>query len=396
MSRLARAAGLAVAVGAATVLPGFLVGALALQMRGDLDASVGAVAAGVTVFFLAGAFGAGPGGRLAERLGALAAMRAAVLITAGCLFAIAALAGSLRPGVRVLRGGRAGQRRGPAGDQPLHGRPGAARPPGAGVRDQAVGDPGGDPRERPGAARSWRFRSGGGHVRDLRRRACWRWRWSPGRGQGSFHAPDGARAASTRAARSCSSWPWAPRWPAPARTPSAPTWWPRPWTWGSPRAPRASSPRSAARASLAVRMSLGARADRRRDYGYGTVVVLLVRGGGRLPAHDHRRARRRSWPARSRRSRWAGAGPASSTSPWWQQPSRGSRRGHRHHAERHLRGRRRSGPPPTACCPHQIGYGGAWAVVAGVSLAGGGRDGRWPAGRTWRRPGAPRGGGGVR
>jgi cyanate permease len=33
-------------------------------------------------------------------------------------------------------------------------------------------------------------------------------------------------------------------------------------------------------ASLAVRMSLGARADRRRDYGYGTVVALLVAGAG--------------------------------------------------------------------------------------------------------------------
>jgi hypothetical protein len=49
-----------------TVLPGFLVGALALQIRGDLDATVEAVAAGVSVFFLAGAFGAGPGGRLSE------------------------------------------------------------------------------------------------------------------------------------------------------------------------------------------------------------------------------------------------------------------------------------------------------------------------------------------
>ena len=56
------------------MLPGFLVGALALQIRGDLDASVEAVAAGVSVFFLAGAFGAGPGGRLSERTGALRAM----------------------------------------------------------------------------------------------------------------------------------------------------------------------------------------------------------------------------------------------------------------------------------------------------------------------------------
>ncbi|MGH2744723.1 MAG: MFS transporter, partial [Thermoleophilaceae bacterium] len=61
------------------MLPGFLVGALALQIRGDLDVSVAAVAAGVTVFFAAGAVGAGPGGRLAERLGALRAIRACVV-----------------------------------------------------------------------------------------------------------------------------------------------------------------------------------------------------------------------------------------------------------------------------------------------------------------------------
>jgi predicted MFS family arabinose efflux permease len=95
MSRLVRAAGLSVALGAATVLPGFLIGALALQMRADMDAGVGAVAAGVTVFFGAGALGAGVGGRLAERLGALRAMQGSVLVTAACLFAIGGLAQSL-------------------------------------------------------------------------------------------------------------------------------------------------------------------------------------------------------------------------------------------------------------------------------------------------------------
>jgi predicted MFS family arabinose efflux permease len=92
---LARASALAVAVGAATVLPGFLVGALALQIRADLSVSVGAVAAGVTVFFLAGALGAGPGGRLAERTGALPAMRRSALVSGACLIAGAALANSL-------------------------------------------------------------------------------------------------------------------------------------------------------------------------------------------------------------------------------------------------------------------------------------------------------------
>lgn len=83
------------AAGTATVLPGFLVGALALQIGRDLDASVSAVAAGVTAFFVAGAFGAGLGGRLSERTGALRAMRGAALATAACLAAAAVLADSL-------------------------------------------------------------------------------------------------------------------------------------------------------------------------------------------------------------------------------------------------------------------------------------------------------------
>jgi predicted MFS family arabinose efflux permease len=92
---LARPARLAIAAGAATVLPGFLVGSLALQIRSDLDVSVAAVAAGVTVFFAAGAVGAGPGGRLGERAGALRTMRGCVVATAVLLLACAALAQSL-------------------------------------------------------------------------------------------------------------------------------------------------------------------------------------------------------------------------------------------------------------------------------------------------------------
>jgi predicted MFS family arabinose efflux permease len=86
---------LAVATGAASVLPGFLVGALALQIRSDLDVRVEAVAAGVSVFFLAGALGASWGGRLADHVGAVRAMRRCVLITAACLLAGALLAESL-------------------------------------------------------------------------------------------------------------------------------------------------------------------------------------------------------------------------------------------------------------------------------------------------------------
>jgi MFS family permease len=85
---------LAVATGAASVLPGFLVGALALQIHDDMDAAVETVAAGVTVFFFAGALAAGWGGRLADHIGALRAMRRCVLVTAAAL-AAAALAPSL-------------------------------------------------------------------------------------------------------------------------------------------------------------------------------------------------------------------------------------------------------------------------------------------------------------
>jgi MFS family permease len=95
LSQGARATALGVAVGAATVLPGFLVGALSLQIRDDLGVSLGAVAAGVTVFFSAGALSAGPLGRVSERVGPLSSIRASVIATGLALLAIAAFAGSL-------------------------------------------------------------------------------------------------------------------------------------------------------------------------------------------------------------------------------------------------------------------------------------------------------------
>jgi len=85
---------LSVFTGAASVLPGFLVGALALQISRDLDARVETVAAGVTVFFIAGAISTSWGGRLADHIGALRAMRRSVFVTAVALGA-AALAPSL-------------------------------------------------------------------------------------------------------------------------------------------------------------------------------------------------------------------------------------------------------------------------------------------------------------
>jgi predicted MFS family arabinose efflux permease len=92
---LARPAALAIGAGAATVLPGFLVGSLALQVKADFGVSVAAVAAGVTVFFAAGAVGAGLGGRLAERVGGLRSIRSCVIATAVLLLACAVVAQSL-------------------------------------------------------------------------------------------------------------------------------------------------------------------------------------------------------------------------------------------------------------------------------------------------------------
>ena len=93
--RLGGPAALAIAAGASTVLPGFLVGSLALQIRDDLDVSVGAAAAGVTVFFAAGALTAGIGGRFAERVGALRAIRRCLVVTAATLIVAGVSASSL-------------------------------------------------------------------------------------------------------------------------------------------------------------------------------------------------------------------------------------------------------------------------------------------------------------
>ena len=84
------------------MLPGFLVGSLALQIRADLHVSVGAVAAGVTVFFAAGALGAGAGGRFAERVGALPAMRGCLVATALCLLIVGLAVRSLAALLAVL------------------------------------------------------------------------------------------------------------------------------------------------------------------------------------------------------------------------------------------------------------------------------------------------------
>ncbi len=92
---LARTSALAIGVGTVTVLPGFLVGVLSLQIRSDLDVSLAAAAAATSVFFAAGVLGSGLLGRAAQRAGALTSMRIAAVISGTCMIAIAVLATSL-------------------------------------------------------------------------------------------------------------------------------------------------------------------------------------------------------------------------------------------------------------------------------------------------------------
>ena len=151
-------------------------------------------------------------------------------------------------------------------------------------------------------------------VRDLRAAPRWPSGLAVPRGAGSCtcRARPALAAAVARAASSPRS---ARRSARPGRARSAPTWSRPPWTWGSARAPPACSRRSAARSSLATRVT-ARRAGR---------PPARLRARGRRGAAGGRRGRVRadgraarspcSCSARSWRSRSGGAGPASSTSP---------------------------------------------------------------------------------
>jgi MFS family permease len=84
-----------VAVGTVAVLPGFLTGAVGLQMRRDLDLGISAIGLAAGTFFLAAAIGAGAAGALAQRIGAASAMQIATLISAASLAAVALVSRSL-------------------------------------------------------------------------------------------------------------------------------------------------------------------------------------------------------------------------------------------------------------------------------------------------------------
>jgi MFS family permease len=275
---LARPSALAIAAGTATVLPGFLVGPLALQIRADLDVSVAAVAAGVTVFFTAGALGAGPGGRLAERVGALRAIRGCVLATATCLLLTAALSESLGVFLALLAlAGLANAVTQPAinlfmADQVPLDRQGLA----FGIKQSAI----------PAAALI-----SGLALPVLALPLGWRTTFAL-----CAAGTLAVAAAVGRAARGFAPAPARPRAPRPSRKlvvtavgaalasagPNALG------TYlvasavdaGIAEGPAGVLAATASATSLVVRVALGSRADRRRDYGFSTVVAMLAGGAG--------------------------------------------------------------------------------------------------------------------
>jgi MFS family permease len=78
----------------ACVVPVFLVGGLAVQIRDELRFSPAGLGLIVAVYFGVSALASLPSGRLVERYGPASTARAAILLAAGCLLAIAAAAHS--------------------------------------------------------------------------------------------------------------------------------------------------------------------------------------------------------------------------------------------------------------------------------------------------------------
>jgi MFS family permease len=85
---------IAVAVATAGVLPAFLTGGLAVQVRGDLDFGAGALGVAVATFFVTSSLASAVMGRLVERVGAHRGMRLAAAGSAASLLGVALLATS--------------------------------------------------------------------------------------------------------------------------------------------------------------------------------------------------------------------------------------------------------------------------------------------------------------
>jgi len=85
---------MAVAVATAGMLPPFLTGGLAVQVRADMDFGPGALGLAVAAFFATASLASAVMGKLVERIGAHRGMRLAVSGSAVSLLGIATLAGS--------------------------------------------------------------------------------------------------------------------------------------------------------------------------------------------------------------------------------------------------------------------------------------------------------------
>src|SRR3712207_2457292 len=137
-----RAVLLAVAVATATVLPAFLTGGLAVQVRGELDFGAAALGLAVAAFFVTSSLTSAPMGRVVERIGPHRGMRVGAIGGVAALLVVALRARSWAGFVACLVvGGLANAVSHPAASLSL------ARevPAGAVVRDQAGRHSGGDP-----------------------------------------------------------------------------------------------------------------------------------------------------------------------------------------------------------------------------------------------------------
>jgi MFS family permease len=89
-----RAVLLAVAVATATVLPAFLTGGLAVQLRGELAFGTGALGLAVAAFFATSSLASAVMGRVVERIGSHSGMRLAAIGSSAALLGVALLARS--------------------------------------------------------------------------------------------------------------------------------------------------------------------------------------------------------------------------------------------------------------------------------------------------------------
>ncbi len=85
---------LAVSVATCGVIPAFLTGGLAVQIRDELDFGEGALGLAIAVFFASSSLASFVSGRVVERVGYSLGMRVAVLVSAASLLSVATLAGS--------------------------------------------------------------------------------------------------------------------------------------------------------------------------------------------------------------------------------------------------------------------------------------------------------------